>query len=142
MGPIVNTIIGCGIKIGANLVNAWIDQKRMDRQLLAAQDQKALEFIAKNQNEQAKDPFVKVTRRVLFLALTFTYCFLMVYYALNPDIKYEILVPTGESWGIFGWFAGEPKFEKFTLTGGLLLMTFTDLIFMVVGFYSIPSKRR
>jgi len=27
MGPILNTILGAGIKIGANLVNAWLEQK-------------------------------------------------------------------------------------------------------------------
>lgn len=65
----------------------------------------------------------------------------MIFYALNPQIKYDVLVPSGGSSGIFGWFVGADKYDTVTLTGGLLLMTFTDLIFMVVGFYSMPSKR-
>tara|TARA_Y100001972_G_C7577729_1_gene289822 strand:+ start:280 stop:711 length:432 start_codon:yes stop_codon:yes gene_type:complete len=141
MGPIINTIIGAGIKLGCNLLNHWLEQKKLEIQYLHARDDKIMELVAEQNKDTRSDPFVKVTRRILFMALTFTYCFLMIYYALNPDIKYDVLVPNGASNGIFGWFVGADTFDTVTLTGGLLLMTFTDLIFMVVGFYSIPSKR-
>ena len=39
MGPILNTIIGAGIKLGCNLINAWLEQKRQDQLMLAARDQ-------------------------------------------------------------------------------------------------------
>ena len=141
-GPIFSTILGCGIKLVANLVNFWIEQKRMDRQLLAARDKEVLALIVQNQNEQAKDPFVKVSRRILFLTLTFTYCYLMIFYAFNPDISYDILKPVDSSGGFFSWFVGDQEWQRVTLTGGLLLASFVDLMFMVIGFYSIPSKRR
>jgi len=141
-GPIFSTILGCGIKLLSNLVNFWIEQKRMDRQLLAARDKEVLELIVQNQNEQAKDPFVKVSRRILFLALTFTYCYLMIFYAFNPDISYDILKPVDGTGGFFSWFTGDQEWQRVTLTGGLLLASFVDLMFMVIGFYAIPSKRR
>lgn len=141
-GPIFNTILGCGIKLLSNLVNFWIEQKRMDRQLLAARDKEVLELIVQNQNEQAKDPFVKVSRRILFLTLTFTYCYLMIFYAFNPDISYDILKPVDGTGGFFSWFVGDQEWQRVTLTGGLLLASFVDLMFMVIGFYAIPSKRR
>jgi hypothetical protein len=141
MGPIINTIIGAGIKLGCNLINHWLEQKKLEIQYLHARDDKIMELVAEQNRDTRSDPFVKVTRRILFMSLTFTYCFLMIYYALNPGIQYDVLVPNGSSNGIFGWFVGADTFDTVTLTGGLLLMTFTDLIFMVVGFYSIPSKR-
>ena len=141
-GPIFSTILGAGIKLIAYLVNFWIEQKRMDRQLLAARDEKALELIVKNQSEQAKDPFVKVSRRILFLTLTFTYCYLMIFYAFNPDISYDVLKPVNSTGGFFSWFVGDQEWQRVTLTGGLLLASFVDLMFMVIGFYAIPSKRR
>lgn len=140
MGPIINTIIGAGIKLGCNLINHWLEHKKLETQYLHARDDKIMELVAEQNRDTRSDPFVKVTRRILFMSLTFTYCFLMIYYALNPGIQYDVLVPNG-SGGIFSWFIGSDTFETITLTGGLLLMTFTDLIFMVVGFYSIPSKR-
>ena len=141
IGPVINTIIGAGIKLGCNLLNHWLEQKKLESQYLHARDDKILQLVAEQNKDTRTDPFVKITRRILFMSLTFTYCFLMIYYALNPNIQYEVLVPNGSSGGIFGWFAGADKYDTVTLTGGLLLMTFTDLIFMVVGFYSMPSKR-
>ena len=38
MGPILNTIIGAGIKVAANLINNWLEQKRHDQMLLAARE--------------------------------------------------------------------------------------------------------
>ena len=144
MGPILNTIIGAGIKIGVNWINAWIEQKRTDQMMLAARDEKMMQAMLDNQKAQANDPFVKVTRRVLFMSITFTLCFLMIYYALNPGITYDVIVPKGDGarWGIFSWVFGGKDWELVQMTGGLLLTSFFDLCFMVVGFYAVPSKRR
>ena len=144
MGPILDTVLGAGIKLACNLVNAWLEQKRQDQMMLAARDKDILEAIFKNQKEQARDPFVKITRRVLFMSITFTMCYLMIYYAHNPTITYDIIVPNGEGskWGLFGWVMGGKDWTIVKLTGGLLLSSFMDLCFMVVGFYAIPSKRR
>jgi hypothetical protein len=144
MGPILNTIIGAGIKLGCNLLNSWLEQKRQDQLMLAARDQAMLESILKNQSEQAKDPFVKVTRRMLFMSITFTMCYLMIFYAHNPNITYDILVPKGDGakWGLFTWVLGGTDWKQVQLTGGLMLSSFMDLCFMVVGFYAVPSKRR
>ena len=144
MGPILNTIIGAGIKLAANLVNTWLEQKRQDQLMLAARDNETIKALLDNQAQQAKDPFVKATRRVLFLSITMTMCFLMIYYAVNPHITYDVIVPkgSGAKWGIFSWVFGGSDWEMVQMTGGLLLMSFMDLCFMVVGFYAIPSKRR
>ena len=144
MGPILNTVLGAGIKLACNLVNAWLEQKRQDQMMLAARDKDILEALFDNQKEQARDPFVKITRRVLFMSITFTMCYLMIYYAHNPSITYDIIVPNGENsrWGFLGWVTGGKDWTVVKLTGGLLLSSFMDLCFMVVGFYAIPSKRR
>tara|TARA_B100000035_G_scaffold56004_3_gene44327 strand:- start:1551 stop:1985 length:435 start_codon:yes stop_codon:yes gene_type:complete len=144
MGPILNTIIGAGIKLACNLINAWLEQKRQDQLALAARDDKMLEALIKNQEKNANDAFVKVTRRVLFMSITFTMCFLMIYYAMNPHISYDLIVPKGDSsrLGFFSWIFGGKDWELIKMTGGLMLASFMDLCFMVVGFYAIPSKRR
>jgi len=144
MGPILNTILGAAIKLAANLVNAWLEQKRQDQMMLAARDSRMMEAMLENQIQQARDPFVKITRRILFMSITFTLCYLMIFYAMNPNITYDIIVPKGDNarWGFFSWIFGGKDFEVVRLTGGLLLMSFMDLCFMVVGFYAIPSKRR
>ena len=144
MGPILNTILGAGIKLVCNLINSWLEQKRQDQLALAARDDKMLEALIANQSSTSRDPFVKVTRRILFMSITFTMCFLMIYYAMNPDIKYNLIVPKGDGakLGFGSWFFGGNSWEMVEMTGGLMLASFMDLCFMVVGFYAIPSKRR
>ena len=145
MGPVLNTIIGAGIKLLCNLLNHWLEQKRQDQLLLAARDSEIINSLLKNQLAQASDPFVKVTRRILFLSITLTLCYLMIFYALNPNISYDIIVPRnadGTTGGFFTWITGSRDYDVVRMTGGLLLTSFMDLCFMVVGFYAIPSKRR
>jgi hypothetical protein len=144
MGPVLNTVIGAGIKLAANFLNFWLEQKRQDQLMLAARDNETLKAILDNQVQQSKDPFVKVTRRILFLSITLTMCFLMMFYAFNPDITYDVIVPKGDSakWGFFSFVFGGKDWELVQMTGGLLLTSFFDLCFMVVGFYAIPSRRR
>ena len=144
MGPILNTIIGAGIKLGCNLLNSWLEQKRQDQLALAARDEKMLHALIESQEKNASDSFVKVTRRILFMTITFTMCFLMIYYALNPHITYNVVVPKGDGakWGFFSWIFGGEDWQVVQMTGGLMLASFMDLCFMVVGFYAIPSKRR
>jgi len=144
MGPILNTIIGAAIKLGCNLLNSWLEQKRQDQLALAARDDKMLEALIKSQAQNASDPFVKITRRILFMSITFTMCFLMIYYAFNPQIEYSVIVPKGDGGklGFVSWIFGGKDWEMVKMTGGLMLASFMDLCFMVVGFYAIPSKRR
>ena len=112
--------------------------------MLASRDNEMLQALIHNQNNRSSDPFVKITRRILFLSITFTMCFLMIFYAMNPHITYDVIVPRGENskWGIWTWLFGGTDWVQTRLTGGLLLTSFIDLCFMVVGFYAIPSKRR
>ena len=102
-----------------------------------------LRAMIESQEKQASDPFVKITRRILFMSITFTMCYLMIYYAHNPDISYNILVPKGDGarLGFFSWIIGGKEWEMVQMTGGLLLTSFMDLCFMVIGFYAIPSKK-
>lgn len=144
MGPILNTIIGAAIKLGANLLNNWLEQKRHDQMLLASRDNDMLKALIDNQKNNSTNPFVQQTRRILFMSITFTMCFLMIYYAMNPHISYDLIVPKGENakWGFISWIFGSKDWDMVKMTGGLMLASFMDLCFMVVGFYAIPSRSR
>jgi hypothetical protein len=141
---VLNTVVGAGIKIGCNLINNWLEQKKQTQLLIAARDKQTMDALLSNQEKQASDPFVQMTRRVLFLMITCTLCYMMIFYSLNPHIQYDIIMPIKDttSLGIISWIFGAKEFEVVKLTGGLLLMSFMDLAFMVIGFYAVPSNRR
>lgn len=143
-GAIVSAALGAGFKLLVNVVNYWLEQKKQNQLLLAARDEKVIEAILNNQIQQASDPFVKVTRRVLFMTITFTMCYLMIFYALNPHITYDVIVPRGEGakMGFLSWVTGGDDWVIVKLSGGLLLTSFMDLCFMIVGFYAVPSRMR
>ena len=143
LGSVINTVIGAGIKVGANLLNFWLEQKKQTQLALVARDSEMLKALIENQNRRADDNFVKTTRRVLFMSITFTMCFLMIYHAMNPHITYDVLMPKGEGskMGLWAWVSGSNDWVQVKLTGGLMLTSFMDLCFMVVGFYAIPSKK-
>ena len=138
MGPILNTILGAGIKLACNMINSWLEQKRQDQLALAARDDKMLEALISSQKNNSNDPFVKITRRVLFMSITFTMCFLMIYYAMNPGITYNLIVPKGDgaSLGFFSWIFGAKDWEMVQRAGGRMLASFVDLCCRVVGFYA------
>ena len=68
----------------------------------------------------------------------------MIYYAMNPHITYNVVVPNSDGYtgGLFSWFTGDSDFTMVQMTGGLLLKSFMDMCFMIVGFYAVPSKLR
>ena len=144
MSSIIWTAIGAGMKLLVNLVNHWLDHRRQNQLLLAAKDDKFIQATIESQHANSKDPFVKATRRVLFLSITLTMCYLMIFYATNPDIKYNVLLPQTDehTGGFLTWFVGTDSWVVVELTGGLLLKSFMDLCFMIVGFYAVPSKLR
>lgn len=143
--PVITAIIGAVIKMCANYINSRIEQKKYDRMYMISRDNETLDMLSKHYNSTITDPFVKTTRRILFLMITFTMCFLMIYYALNPNIQYTILVPneTTTSVGILSWLfpITENNQVVVKLTGGLMLSSFMDICFMIIGFYAIPGKR-
>lgn len=144
MSSVIWTAIGAGVKLLTNIINHWLEGKRQNQLLLAAKDDKFIKGMIDNQHANSRDPFVKATRRVLFISVTLTLCFLMIYYAMNPHITYNVVVPNSDGYtgGLFGWFTGNQDFTMVQMTGGLLLKSFMDMCFMIVGFYAVPSKLR
>lgn len=144
MSSVLWTAVGAGVKLLTNIINHWLEGKRQNQLLLAAKDDKFIQGMINNQQANSRDPFVKATRRVLFISVTLTLCFLMIYYAMNPHITYNIVVPHGDGYtgGILSWFVGTKEWTVVQMTGGLLLKSFMDMCFMIVGFYAVPSKLR
>jgi len=141
-GPITNVLLGAAIKCVPLLISTIAAFFSRNQELVANQDTSRVEASIENQKDQAGDAFVKLTRRILFLYVALTYCYLQFYYAFNPHIQYDVLIPKNSGWGLIGMFTGKSDYEVVTLTGGLLLMAFNDLMYVVTGFFAVPSSRR
>lgn len=140
MGPVVSTLMGAGVKLGANVVNSWLASRARQQELLAADRARVLEQQTKLIEKTASDPFVQFSRRVLFMALTFTFCWLIIYFATRPDVDWMVATGDGGKLSLFSYIFGS---KAGTVHAGALLVTsFIDLMFMVIGFYAIKSNRK
>ena len=137
-GPILSTLLGAGLKLSSNLVLGFIESRQQKRIAKNEFDSNKLKAIQSLQGIAFS--LAKYVRPLVTLALVGTYCYLMIYYAHNPQIEYTVMVPKEP--GVFAWVFGSKEQVEQTLTGGLMLASFVDLIFMVAGFYYMPSKRR
>jgi hypothetical protein len=140
---VTNIAVGAGIKLVSNIVNGWIERKGAADRNSALKDAEVRKVQAEIARENAKDPFVQLTRRVLFCMLTATYCYMVIYYGKNPHISFDIIVPKKDlSGGIMSFLFGSGKeFHVVTISGGLLLHSFTEIMSTIVGFYAVPRGR-
>ena len=139
MGPVFSTLLGAGVKLGANIVNSWLAGRARQQELLSADRAKILAQQASLIEKTVSDPFVQFSRRVLFMALTFTFCWLIIYFATRPDVDWMVATGDGGKLSLFSYIFGS---KAGTVHAGALLVTsFIDLMFMVIGFYAIKSNR-
>ena len=48
-GPILNTMIGAGIKLGANVVNGWLASREEQQRIIAARDKQMFDAAVQQQ---------------------------------------------------------------------------------------------
>lgn len=135
-GPAGATALGAVLK----LFNTWVQGRIEKQQMEAAREEKILNTWARSQTAIAKDKQSKTTRRWVFWMLTATYCFVFIWFTLYPETS--IITIGGHSPGWLGGIFGGGTDKLITITGGHVVVAGLELIFMVVGFFAMPSRRR
>ena len=148
--------IGSVLKIVAGLLSSWqqakADAKRLDTELEIAREQSRTSL--QIQREQAvfgdsvAGAFNRWTRRGIAWMLVGTMCYIAWYSVRFPaDVLTTISEPASPDvhsllWGLVSWGGNEePRTVDVTL--GHIVILFTHMCFMCVGFYFTPdvSKR-
>jgi hypothetical protein len=135
-GPAGATALGAVLK----LFNTWVQGRIEKQQMEAAREEKILDTWAKSQIAITKDRQSKTTRRWVFWMLTATYCFVFVWFTNFPETT--IITLGGHSSGWITNIFGGATDALVTVTGGHVVVAGLELIFMVVGFFALPSRRR
>ena len=135
-GPIGATVLGALLKV----FNSWV-QGRMERQQMeAARDKQILSVWSRAQRAVQNDPYSKRTRRWVFWMLVGTYCFVFGWFTVHPEMP--IVTIGGHTGGLLMAMFGGGTDKLITITGGHVVIAGLELIFMVVGFFAMPSRRR
>jgi len=135
-GPAGATALGAVLK----LFNTWVQGRIEKQQMEAAREEKILNTWARSQTAISKDRQSKTTRRWVFWMLTATYCFVFVWFTLYPETP--IITVGGHSAGWVTAIFGGGTEKLITITGGHVVVAGLELMFMVIGFFAMPSRRR
>lgn len=138
--PVGSFIIGAVLK----LVNNWTAAKS-EREMVKDARSAAL-LKAHHQMKMAiqKDPFSKMTRRWVFLTVVFTFCAILLMFAIDAAFlngtPLDLSIPIDKKTGILSFLAGGTNKETLNLGMGYIFYYGLDLVFMIMGFYTMPSK--
>lgn len=132
--PVGATIAGSLLKLIANWLNGNQEQKLAD----SARSRQAIELQIRLQQALSNDEFAKRTRRWVFWPLTWSYCVVFIYFAIQGDA--ELILPMDKKTGLVSWLFGGPGKEAFRTTGTYVVYSGIQLIHMIVGFYATPNK--
>ena len=135
-GPAGATALGALLKLG----NTWLQGRIEKQQMEAAREEKILNTWTRSQTAISKDKQSKTTRRWVFWMLTATYCFVFIWFTIFPET--HIITIGGHSSGWITSIFGGGTDKLITITGGHVVVAGLELIFMVVGFFAMPSRRR
>ena len=139
LGMLGNVITGGALKMGANLLNGWMETRHLHKMAIVNADNERIKML---QDGKAKpDNFTKHTRRFLAMLMLSVFCYVVLHHVVfQPDLSYRILIPSDP--GFFqGWFGATAQEETITVSAGSLLWRYFNLIEVIVGFYFVPSKR-
>ena len=136
MSAVGKMALGSAIKVGSNIVNHMLATKAETARHNNAQDAEILKARIELAKISDKDIWGKVTKSLIFFMIIATFCYLCVHYAFHPDIKYTVLLPVEDCmWIPSGW-------KKTELTGAFMAYQMVEGMFMVLGFFCVPSRKR
>ena len=132
MNPLLSFIFGAAAKVVAGMIGKWLEMKKA-KELM--RDRATIEQIKAFQGgEDTLSEGGKWARRLFAFELITTWCWIMIYHVLNPDITYTILIPRTPGL-LFSWIFGAADQGVVNLSAGYLLWMNFNVIAMISGFY-------
>jgi len=134
-----NFLMGSGVKLIANVINNWSANAAEERRTNALREKDAIEAHIRLAEIHNKDLTSKITRGIVFLMITGTFCYIGVWGIMNPEQSNDVLIPIEK--GFFNLF-GRTEFKAVETEGFPLMFQFWTGMEMILGAYIIPSRRR
>lgn len=141
--PVLNLALGSLGKMAWGLVSAKIARDNLQQKLNNAQQTAALEAQARLVEENAKDPFVQVTRRQLFQALILGFLWVCFYFGMDPAVDWTMHASAESGRVLSLWERlltgadGKMVHVAVVVIGGLV-----EIIPMIIGFFVTPSPKK
>jgi len=134
-------MLGMGSKIIANIVNSIMSGSRDSKRdsLYSHKDADWVKAQVELTKEINKDVFSKMCRMLIYIMLTSLFCYVSIYAMTNP-IETDILVKNNA--GLLSRLFTRPAetVEK-VHNSGIVFSACLELIFIVLGSFTIPSNK-
>jgi len=137
---ISNIFLGAIGKLIANIVTSFFDNQRHKDDLIASRDDKILEAQTKIAQAANKDWLGKLSRTIIFIMLTGTYCYIAI--QCLEMLDKNIVVPVDIRPGLLSRFVNKPVSTTIIISPGVILSQFQEIMSVILGFFAVPSKRR
>lgn len=131
-------LLGAGVKILSGLFMLWMQNRREERDERVQLAGKQIEL--KKLGPDPGNEFVSFTRRVLAFSMCWTFCAVVLLWAVYPQI--EITIPFGGSGFDFNFlffnFSRKTSVEQ-VVTTGAIVWSMTPFISMILATYFTPN---
>ena len=137
LGTVVGKMVmGAGIKLASTALTGYLHNKNEEIRARNKIDEKLLDAEVELAKMNNKDPLGKINKFAIFMCLTLTFCFVVVWQVLNPGNEYSAIIPTNGGWT-------NPSGYKLVKTHGAFLpWQFMDAMYMILGSFCVNSRRR
>lgn len=134
-------LFGVGGKLIANLVNSWLsDGAEAKRNAIHShKDADWVNAQVELQKEINKDLFAKVTRAIIYVMVTATFCFITVYAMYNPT-QTDVLVDV-EGGIISKLFRQKAQVVESVHISGVVFKDCLSVMIAVLGAFVTPSRK-
>ena len=132
LGVAANFLTGAAAKVIAGAIWKMMEHAREAR--MASMYANTDRIVKLQSGTDTADDWTRLTRRIIALALTGTWCFTVIFILLKPGFELKILVPKTPSI-LFSWIIGSTDQTVKLVSAGSLLWDFKSMIEILVGFY-------
>lgn len=129
---IFNVLFGASVKLVGQILGKWLEVKRQKELAIINADTDRIVALQKGKDKLGS--WAQFTRRFIAITFSTTFCFVVVYFILHPQLEIQKVIPKDASW-IWSLFFNTTKETVLTVNSGTVFWDFKCLVEIIIGFY-------
>ena len=134
-----NFLMGAGCKLLGTFVSQWLHNSAEERKANALHDEMMIKAHIELTKETNKDHIASLTRSVIYISITLTWCYMGMYGLSQSGMESTVLVPNNS--GFFGSLFHSQALKPITIKGTTLSYQWWQIMEMIMGAFVMPNRR-
>jgi len=136
---IENFLMGAGCKLLGTAVSQWLHNSAEERRANALRDEMVVKAHIELVKETNRDKIASLTRAVVYVAITATWCYMGIYGLSNIGLESTVLVPNDA--GFFGRLFHHQSLKAVDIKGTTLYYQWWQIMEMIMGAFVMPGRK-